>query len=297
MNRLVITLLVLLMGRGSFAAEERSGTLRKIAETGMIAVGYHESSPPLIYVLEDGRVAGYSFDYSMKIVEAVKRELRLPNLKVQLVPITVQNRFSIIQNGMADIFCGATTNTLERQKTSAFSFTHFVAGSRLLTRKDSGIRDFPDLKNRTVVTIARSTSEKSLRQMNLEQNMRINIVTTFDRGDSPMSILQTGQADAYMMDDILLYTAISQAWRPADWVVTGKSFTFEPYGCILSKGDTAFKQVVDREIARVMQSGEGEVIYRKWMLSPIPPKGLNFNFPMSEAMKEVLRNPNDRAFY
>lgn len=277
-------------------AEVRAGTLKKIADTGIITLGFHESTPPFTYSIGDGRPLGYSYDIALKVAEAVKRELNLPNLQIKAVPVTTQNRIAIVQNGTADIMCGATTHTTERQKIAAFSNTIFVAGSRLMTRKDSGIKDFPDLIGKTVVTFARSTSEKMLRKLNIEQNYRINIVSTFDRGDTPVSVLQAGQADAYMMDDVLLYATVHETWRPDEWVVTGKPQSFEAYGCILPKDDFAFKNVVDQEIARILKTGEGESIYRKWLMSPIPPKSVNLNFPMSKEMIDLFKSPNDKPF-
>lgn len=278
------------------AAAERTGTLRKIADSGTIAVGFHETTFPFTYVTEEGQVLGYSYDFALKIVDALKRELGLPKLQIKHVVTTTQNRFATVQNGAADIQCGATTNTLERQKMVAFSNTIFIAGSRLMTRRNSGINDFPDIVGKTVVTFARSTSEKILQKMNSEQNARINIVSAFDRGDTPLSVMQAGQADAYMMDDVLLFAAISASWRPDDWVVTGKPRSFEAYGCILRKDDPDFKAVVDREIARVMKSGEAEVIFRKWLMSPTPPKGVRLNLPLSDQMVELFKNPNDKPF-
>jgi len=286
---------ILILASNSYAAD-RTGTLKKIADSGVITLGFHESTSPFTYSVGDGKPMGYSYDMALKISDAVKRELNLPKLQIKAVPVTTQNRFAIVQNGTADIMCGATTNTTERQKHSAFSNTIFVAGSRLMTRKDSGIKDFGDLTGKTVVTFARSTSEKILRKMNSEQNARINIVSTFDRGDTPVSVLQAGQADAYMMDDVLLYATIHETWRPDEWVVTGKPQSFEAYGCILPKDDAAFKKLADQEIARVMKSGEGESLYRKWLMSPIPPKSANLNFAMSKEMIDLFKNPNDKPF-
>lgn len=278
------------------APTEPTGTLRKIADSGTIAIGFHEATFPFTYVTDEGQILGYSYDFALKIVDAVKRELALPKLQIKHVVTTTQNRFSTIQNGAADIQCGATTNTLERQKIAAFSNTIFIAGSRLMTRRSSGINDFTDIAGKTVVTFARSTSERILQKMNNEQNARINIVSTFDRGDTPLSVMQAGQADAYMMDDVLLFAAIRASWRPDEWVVTGKPRSFEAYGCILRKDDPAFKAVVDREIARIMRSGEAEVIFRKWLMSPTPPKGINLNLPLSDQMVELFKNPNDKPF-
>lgn len=295
--QLLTSLALVLPTLASAAPPELDGTLRKIASSGSIALGYHESTPPFTFRTADGKVMGYSYDFALKIAEAVKRDLNLPALKIVQVPFTTQNRFPTIQNGSADLSCGATTNTIERQKIVAFSNTIFVAGSRLMTRKDSGIKDFADLTGKNVVTFAASTSEKMLRKLNTEQNKRINIVTTFDRGETPFSVLQAGHADAYMMDDVLLYAAIHETWRPSEWMVTGTPQSFEAYGCIVRKDDPAFKKVVDQEIARLMTSGEAQEIYRKWLLSPIPPKGVNFAFPMSAAMVDLFKKPNDTPYY
>jgi len=279
------------------AAPDLDGTLKKIATSGTIALGYHEATPPFTFRTADGTVMGYSYDFALRIAEAIKLELKLPALQIVQVPFTTQNRFPTIQNGSADLSCGATTNTIERQKIVAFSNTIFVAGSRLMTRKDSGIKDFGDLTGKNVVTFAASTSEKMLRKLNTDQNKRINIVSTFDRGETPFSVLQAGHADAYMMDDVLLYAAIHESWRPNEWVVTGTPQSFEAYGCILRKDDPAFKKVVDQEISRLMKSGEAETIYRKWLLSPIPPKGVNFSFLMSQAIIDLFKHPNDKPYY
>lgn len=278
------------------AAEEKTGTLRKIADSGVMVLGYHEATTPFTYASSDGQPQGYSYDFALKIAQAVKRELKLATLQIKHVPFTVQNRFSMVQNGTSDLSCGATTHTSEREKLAAFSNTIFVAGSRLMTRKDSGIKDFTDLGGKTVVTFAASTSEKMLRKLNAEQAAGIHIVSTFDRGETPLSVLQAGQADAYMMDDVLLYATVSETWRPEQWWVTGKPQSFEAYGCILPRNDPAYKKVVDQEIARLMKSGEAEAIYRKWLQSPIPPKGVNLGFRMSEAMVELFKTPNDKPF-
>lgn len=296
-SALVATAFLLCSLPGFAPAQGTGGTLQKVADKGTIVVGYHESTPPFTYLTPDGEIMGYSIDFARSIVEAIKQELQRPDLPVKMVPFTVQSRLSIVQNGTADLSCGATTHTVERQKQVAFSNTIYIAGSRLMTRKDSGIRDFSDLTDKTVATFARSTSEKMLQKMNAEQGRRIHIVSTFDRGETPLSVLQAGQADAYMMDDALLHATVLQTWRPEDWIVTGTPQSFEAYGCILRKDDPAFKAVVDREIARLMISGEAEVLHRKWLQSPIPPNGDNLGMPVSDAMRALYKAPNDKPFY
>ena len=277
-------------------AEELSGTLGKIRQSGWITLGYRESSMPFSYVDPSGQVVGYSHDFMLKVVEAIKRELQMPGLEVSLVAITAQNRIPLVQNGTIDLECGVTTNNIERQKLVAFSNSLFIATTRLMVRRASGIKDFDNLAGKTVVTKAASTSEQMLQKMNEEKKLGMKIVAAVDHGDDPLSILQSGQADAYMLDDALLYALINKAWRPSEWIVTGTPQSFEAYGCMMRKGDPAFKRVVDGTIARIMISGEAAAIYRKWFQSPIAPNGVNLNFPMSEAMSKLYKHPNDKAF-
>ncbi|AGX86233.1 transporter substrate-binding domain-containing protein [Candidatus Symbiobacter mobilis] len=288
---------LLLAGAVCAHAQEFTGTLGKIAQTRTIVVGYHESTSPFTYSVDEGKPLGYSYDFALKIADAIKRELKLPALNVKPMAFTTQNRFPMVQNKIIDIICGATTHTRERENLVTFSNTIFVAGAKLMTRKDSGIKDYSDLTGRTVVTFAASTSEKMLRKMNDERNMRINIVSTFDRNSSPFLVLQAGHADAYMMDDVLLFNAVHQTWKPDDWVVTGTPPSFEAYACFMQRGDNAFKKVVDQEITRIMKSGEAKAIYQKWLMSPIPPKSVNYAFPMSAAMVDLFDRPNDQPFY
>ncbi|HTR06377.1 MAG TPA: glutamate/aspartate ABC transporter substrate-binding protein [Paraburkholderia sp.] len=277
---------------GAFAQD--SGTLKKIKDTGVISLGHRESSIPFSYYDDKQNVIGYSQDYAEKIVEAVKQKLNMPNLKVKLVPITSQNRIPLVQNGTVDIECGSTTNNAERQQQAAFTNTIFVIGTRLMAKKDSGIKDFADLKGKTVVTTAGTTSERILRKMNQDKNMGMNIISAKDHGESFMT-LSTGRAVAFMMDDALLAGERAKSNNPGDFVIVGQPQSREAYGCMMRKNDPEFKKVADDAIAKVQTSGEGEVIYKKWFESPIPPKGLNLNFPMSEDMKALFKNPNDKA--
>ena len=277
---------------GAFAQD--SGTLKKIKDTGVISLGHRESSIPFSYYDDKQNVIGYSQDYAEKIVEAVKQKLNMPNLKVKLVPITSQNRIPLVQNGTVDIECGSTTNNAERQQQAAFTNTIFVIGTRLMAKKDSGIKDFADLKGKTVVTTAGTTSERLLRKMNQDKSMGMNIISAKDHGESFMT-LSTGRAVAFMMDDALLAGERAKSNNPGDFVIVGQPQSREAYGCMMRKNDPEFKKVADDAIAKVQTSGEGEVIYKKWFESPIPPKGLNLNFPMSEDMKALFKNPNDKA--
>jgi glutamate/aspartate transport system substrate-binding protein len=276
------------------AAQELGGTLQKIQESGTISLGHRESSIPFSYYDDDQRVVGYSHELMLLAVEAVKAELRLPALRVKLTPVTSQNRIPLVQNGTIDLECGSTTNNLERQRQVAFSNTLFVIGTRLLTRKDSGIRDFPDLAGKNVVTTAGTTSERLLRKMNEEKRMGLKIISARDHGESFLT-LQSGRAVAFMMDDALLAGEMAKARKPDAWHIVGTPQSREAYGCMMRKGDARFKKVVDDAIARAMTSGRAEKLFAKWFQSPIPPRGLNLNLPLSDEMRALFAKPSDAA--
>jgi glutamate/aspartate transport system substrate-binding protein len=231
----------------------------------------------------------------MLVVDAVKKKLNLPNLEVKLIPVTSQNRIPLVQNGTIDIESGSTTNNLERQQQVSFSDTMFIIGTRLLVKKDSGIKDFPDLKGKNVVVTAGTTSERNIREMNEKNKMGMNIISAKDHGESFLT-LQSGRAVAFMLDDALLAGERAKARKPEDWVIVGTPQSKEAYGMMMKKGDADFKKLVDETIAQAETSGEAAKLYQKWFQSPIPPKGLNLDLPMSDDMKELFKHPNDKAF-
>jgi glutamate/aspartate transport system substrate-binding protein len=278
----------------SSAQAQDSGTLKKIKDTGVIAIGHREASIPFSYLDSDQKPVGYSQDIAMQIVEAVKTKLAMPNLRVDLRPVTSQNRIPLLQNGTIDIECGSTTNNLERQQQVAFTNTMFVISTRLLTRKDSGIKDFPDLKGKAVVTTQGTTSERILAKMNQDKSMGMDIVRMKDHGES-FAALSSGRAVAFMMDDALLAGERAKARNASDFVIVGTPQSKEAYGCMIRKGDADFKKVADDTIARLETSGAADVLYKKWFESPIPPKGLNLAFPENEDVKALFKNPNDKA--
>ncbi len=275
-------------------AQGLTGTLKKIKDGNTISLGHRESSIPFSYYDNQQHVVGYSHELMLLAVEAIKKELNLPGLQVKLTPVTSQNRIPLVQNGTIDIECGSTTNNLERQRQVAFSDTIFVIGTRLLTRKDSGINDFPDLEGKNVVTTAGTTSERLIRKMNEEKKMGMNVISAKDHGESFLT-LESGRAVAFMMDDALLAGEMAKARRPKDWHIVGTPQSREAYGCMLRKDDAPFKKVVDAAIAQAMTSGAAEKLYVKWFQSPIPPKNLNLDLPLSADMKELFKHPNDKA--
>lgn len=280
---------------GVAQAQPASETLQKIESSGVISIGHRESSIPFSYYDNNHNVIGYSQDLCNKIVEVVKTRLKKPDLQVRFIPVTSQNRIALVQNGTVDIECGVTTNLKSRQAQVNFSNTFFVAGTRLLVNKQSGIKDFPDLAGKPVVTNAGTTSERILNKMNNDKKMNMSVISGKDYGES-FTMLQGGRVQAFMMDDVLLAGARTMGRNPDDWVVTGTPQSFEAYGFMMKHGDTEFKKLVDDTLAGVMKSGEINTMYKKWFESPVPPKHINFNFPMSEQLRQLYANPNDKAF-
>jgi glutamate/aspartate transport system substrate-binding protein len=277
------------------AQAQESATLKKIKDTGSITLGHRESSIPFSYYDDKQQVIGYSHELMLKVVDGIKAELKLAKVDTRLMPVTSANRITLIQNGTVDIECGSTTNNLERQKQVGFSTTIFVIGTRLMAKKDAGIKDFPDLAGKNVVTTAGTTSERLIRKMNEEKKLGMNVISAKDHGEAFLT-LETGRAVAFMMDDALLYGEMAKAKRPGDWIVTGTAQSKEAYGCMLRKDDPAFKKVVDAALTKALTSGDAEKIYAKWFMNPIPPKGLNLNMPLSDEMKAAFKAPNDKAF-
>ena len=291
----VVSLCLVAVAPGAWGADQLTGTLKKVKDAGFISVGHRESSIPFSYYDDTNQVVGYSQDLVMMVIEAVKKKLNLPNLEVKLIPVTSQNRIPLIQNGTIDIESGSTTNNLERQQQVSFSDTMFIIGTRLLVKKDSGIKDFADLKGKNVVVTAGTTSERLIREMNEKDKMGMNVISAKDHGESFLT-LQSGRAVAFMLDDALLAGERAKARKSEDWVIVGTPQSKEAYGMMIPKGDDDFKKLVDETIAQAETSGEAAKLYQKWFQSPIPPKGLNLDLPLSDDMKELFKNPNDKAF-
>ena len=275
-------------------AAELTGTLKKIKESGTITLGHRDSSIPFSYIADaSGKPVGYSHDVQLAIVEGLKKQLDMPELKVKYNLVTSQTRIPLVQNGTVDVECGSTTNNSERAQQVDFSVGIFEIGTRLLSKKDSTYKDFADLKGKNVVTTAGTTSERILKSMNADKQMGMNVISAKDHGEA-FNMLESGRAVAFMMDDALLAGEEAKAKKPDDWVITGTPQSFEAYACMVRKGDPDFKKAVDDAIVALYKSGEINKIYAKWFESPIPPKGLNLNFPMSDKVKELIANPSDK---
>ena len=275
------------------AAGNAGSTLDKIKSSGEIVLAHRDSSVPFSYIADTpNQPVGYAHDLQMKVVEAVKTKLNKPDLKVRYVLVTSQNRIPSIANGTADLECGSTTNNKERQQQVAFSTGFFKVGSRLLTATNSGVADFKDLKGKKLVTTAGTTSERYIKAHKEELGIG-EIISAKDHAESFL-MLESGRASAFMMDDILLAGEKSKAKEPAKWHIVGTAPIHEIYGCMMRKGDADFKQVVDDAIKATYASGEINTMYKKWFESPIPPKNVNLNFPMSDDIKTLIATPHDK---
>jgi len=278
---------------GHAAAEELTGTLKNIKETGAITLGYRESSIPFSYLDDNQKPVGYAMDICYKIVDAVKKELKLDKLEVKLNPVTSATRIPLIANGTVDLECGSTTNNAERQKQVSFTNTHFLTASRYVSKKSSSINAIDDLKGKTVVSTAGTTNIKQLTEANAARGLNINIIPAKDHAEAFLMV-ETDRAAAFVMDDILLASLVASSKEPAAYVISKDAFSKpEPYGIMLRKDDPAFKKVVDAASAAVYTSGEGEKIYNKWFMEKIPPKGLNLNTPIAPELKAEFAKPTD----
>jgi len=274
-------------------AEELTGTLKTIKETGAITLGYRDASIPFSYLDDSQKPIGFAMDICLRIVDAVKKELKLDKLEVKLNPVTSATRIPLLANGTIDLECGSTTNNAERLKLVAFTNTHFLTASRYVSKKANNLNSIDDLKGKTVVSTAGTTNIKQLTEVNAARNLGITIVPAKDYAEAFLMV-ETDRAAALVMDDVLIASFVAGAKDPAAYVISPDAFSKpEPYGIMLRRDDVAFKKVVDAATAEVYTSGEGQKIYDKWFMAKIPPKGLNLNTPISPELKAEFAKPSD----
>ena len=275
---------------GTAAAQE--GTLKKIKDSGAITIGHRDASVPFSYYDDKQQPIGYSMDLCMKIVDAVKAELKMPALKVNYQLVTSANRIPLMANGTIDLECGSTTNNIARQEQVWFTMTHFVTANRWVYKKSSNVPKLADLKGKTIVSTAGTTNIKGMTEINAAQNLGMNIISANGHPEA-FQMVETGRAVAFAMDDILLASLVAQARNPSDYAISAEATSVEPYGIMLRKDDKAFKAVVDKAMSDVYKSGQINAIYSKWFEKPVPPKGINLNLPMGAAFKKVVAKPTD----
>ena len=274
-------------------AEELTGTLQKIKDSGTITIGYRETSMPFSYIDDSQKPIGFALDICYKIVDEVKATLKLDTLKIELTPVSSQTRIPLIGNGTIDIECASTTNNLEREKLVAFTHTYFLTANRFVAKTSSGLKTIDDLKGKTVASTSGTSNIKELFEANTSRHLGMTILTSKDTAEGFL-LVETDRADAYVMDDILLAGLVASSKTPPAYAISTEEFAVpEPYGIMLRRDDPAFKAVVDRATTKLYTSPEMAALYAKWFTSPIPPKGINFNFPMTPVMEKAFAHPND----
>ncbi len=296
MKRLAFLLTSLLAAAGiagTATAAELTGTLKKIKDSGTITIGHRDSSIPFSYYDDKQQPVGYAIDLCLRIVDAVKSELKMSKLPVKYQLVTSANRIPLMANGTIDLECGSTTNNLAREKEVSFTITHFLTATRLVSKKSTNIKSINDLKGKIVTSTSGTTNIRQLTELNTSKNMGMNIIPANGHAEAFQTV-ETGRAVAFAMDDILLYSLVAQSRNPSEFVISDFALSLpEPYGIMLRKDDPPFKKVVDAAMIKIYKSGEINKIYEKWFLKPIPPKGINLKVPMSEQFKKVVAHPTD----
>ena len=276
----------------SFGATAQDGTLGKVKSSGTITIGHRDASVPFSYYDDKQQPIGYAMDLCHTIVDAVKAELKMPNLKVNYQLVTSANRIPLMANGTIDLECGSTTNNVARQEQVWFTMTHFVTANRWIAKKSSNIKSLQDLKGKTIVSTAGTTNIKQITEINAAQNLGMNIISANGHPEA-FQMVETGRAVAFVMDDILLASLAAQSRSPNDYEISAQQLSVEPYGIMVRKDDKAFKAVVDRAMQNIYKSGQIRGIYEKWFQKPIPPKGINLALPMGAAFQKVVAKPTD----
>lgn len=266
--------------------------LERVAAGGKLVIAHRESSIPFSYLDANKKPVGYAVDLCLKIAEAVRQRTGARTMQVEFLMVTPANRIAIVEQGKADLECGSTTNNAERRETVAFTIPHFITGARLLVRANSTVRRIEELEGKKLVSTKGTTPLKAAEQANREHMLRVTIVTAPDHAKA-VEMVESGEVDAFVMDDVLLYGLAANRPDPASLKVVGKFLTTEPLAIMLPKNDPTFKKLVDEEMRRLIVSKEIYPIYDRWFLKPIPPKGTALNMPVSYLLKDFWKYPTD----
>ena len=275
------------------SAQDLTGTLKKIKDSGTIVLGTRESSGALAYTLGDGKYVGFHTEMAEHIAKDIQRDLKLPKLDVKYQPVTSQNRIPLVQNGTVDLECGSTTNNAARQKDVAFAMTTYVEEGRIVVKANSGITGIAGLNGKTVATTTGTTSVQTLRKNKRASGMDFKELFGKDHSDSFL-LLESGRADAFVMDGQIVAGLVSKSKNPADYKILADVLSVEPIACMMRKDDPAFKKAVDNSIQAMVKSGELGKMYDKWFVQAIPPANTKVGLPLSDATKQAWANPNDK---
>ena len=268
-------------------------TLKKIKDSGAITLGVRESSGALAYTLGDGKYVGFHTEMAQRVVADLQKQLGLPKLDVKMQPVTSQNRVPLVQNGTVDLECGSTTNNATRGKDVAFAVTTYVEEVRIAVKANSGITNIAQLNGKNVATTTGTTSVQTLRKNERATGVDFKEIYGKDHADSFL-LLESGRADAFVMDGQILAGNISKAKNPADFKIVGDVLSVEPIACMMRKDDPAFKKAVDDSIRKMIAAGDLAKLYDKWFMQPIPPSNTRVGLPLSDATKAAWASPNDR---
>ena len=278
---------------GSVVAQELTGTLKKVRDSGKIVMGVRDSSSPLSYTLGGGKYAGFHVELCERAIENIKNQLKLPKLEIQYMAVTSQNRIPLTENGTVDMECGSTTNNAARQKQVGFAYTTYITEVRTAVKANSGITSISQLNGRNVATTTGTTSVQHIRKHERSKGVNFNEIYGKDHADSFL-LLESGRADAFVMDDNILAGLIATSKNPSEFKIVGEVLSVEPIAIMIRKDDAAFKKSIDATIAAMVKSGDFEKLYNKWFMSPIPPRNTSVNLPMGATLKTAIANLNDK---
>jgi ABC-type amino acid transport substrate-binding protein len=267
---------------------QTADTLKKIADSGKVTFAYRESSVPFSYLAGSTQPIGLSVDLSMAVADALKKRLNLPNLRIDWQSVTSANRIPLVTNGTVDLECGSTTNNSDRAKQVEFAINHFYTGTRLMVKKNSGVKNYADLNKKTYATTSGTTNALVMRKYVSDNKIDTEVLLGKDHADS-MLMVEAGRAVAFAMDDILLFGLIGTAKNPSEWEVVGDALQVEPYACMMRKDDPKFAELVNGAIGGLMKSGEFEKLYTKWFMQPIPPRNTAIGLPMNKELRDNLK--------
>lgn len=292
-TKVLLSALGVVLAGGAFSQVQAADTLAKIKASGKVVIGYRESSDPISYIV-GGKPLGYAVDICNTVAAELKKELKLPNLKVEYKPVTSSTRIPEMLAGNIDMECGTTTNSIQRQQQVSFSTNYYATEVRMAVKANSTVKDLGDLNGKAVATTQGTTSDKYIKMGAKGEQVKVTNVYGKDHSDS-FAMVASGRAAAFVMDDNILAGLIAKSSNPKDFKIVGPVLSSEPYGIMLPKGDVAFKKVADRVVNSMWKNGQMAALYKKWFLSPIPPKNINLNMPMSSSYNKLKAAPNDKG--
>lgn len=290
-TKVLVSALGVVLAGSAFSQAQAADTLAKIKTSGKVVIGYRESSDPISYIV-GGKPMGYAIDICNNFANTLKKDLKLPNLKVEYKAVTSSTRIPEMLAGNIDMECGTTTNSIQRQQQVSFSTNYYATEVRMAVKANSPVKNIADLNGKAVVTTQGTTSDKYIKMGEKGEKINVNNVYGKDHSDS-FAMVASGRAAAFVMDDNILAGLIAKSSNPKDFRIVGPVLSSEPYGIMIPKGDAAYKKVADRVVTGMWKNGQMAALYKKWFLSPIPPRNLNLNMPMSTSYNKLKASPND----